>query len=206
MMKPDRPAQGTGEELSPADLPAAIEAILVVAVAPVTAGALAEATGFGKDVVTDALNQLRAEYDGSDGIAARGFELREIDGKWRLYSRAKWAPWVGQFVMGDHMATLSNAALETLAVVAYRQPVTRSQVGAIRGVGVDGVVRTLLARGLLEEVGETLAGAALLRTTDLFLEKMGFTSLEDLPPLGPHVAGPDDAARLAEEMNLETTE
>ena len=98
------------------------------------------------------------------------------------------------------MAPLSQAALETRAVIAYKQPLTRAQVGAVRGVRVDGVVRTLAARGLVEDVGETSAGAGLLRTTALFLEKMGLSSLDDLPPLGPHVAGPADAGRLADQL------
>lgn len=189
-----------GEPLEERDLAPALEAILMVAVDPVHPAALSEATGCELALVEETLHNLRRDYDGGDGSVRRGFELREVGGAWRLYSRPTWAPWVGKFVLGDHMATLSQAALETLAVIAYKQPVTRSQVGAVRGVSVDGVVRTLVARGLVEESGETAAGAGLLRTTTLFLEKMGLSSLGELPPLGPHVAGPSEAVQIASEL------
>lgn len=177
----------------------AIEAVLIVSPNPVSPQVLAEATGASLQAVLHELAELKDDFDGAGGTR-RGFSLREINGQWRLYSRSEWAAIVGRFVTGDTMVSLSQAALETLAIIAYRQPITRAQISRIRGVSVDPVVRTLLARGLADEVGLTDAGAQLLATTDLFLEKMGFTSLRDLPPLGPHVAGPEEANALAEEL------
>lgn len=190
----------TGEVLLEGDLRPALEAILIVSPSPVTAEALSEATGEDVALVEKTLVQLAQDFDGEQGEPRRGFELRQVEGGWRFYSRAEFAAWVGRFVTGDHMATLSQAALETLAVIAYRQPTTRSQVSAVRGVNVDGVVRTLLARGLVEEEGVGGGGAGLLHTTALFLEKMGLESLEDLPPLAPHMADPSEAEALAEEL------
>jgi segregation and condensation protein B len=129
-----------------------------------------------------ALTTLRADVDGQ----RRGFELREIAGGWRLYTRDEFAPYVEAYILDGQQARLTQAALETLAVVAYRQPVTRSRISAIRGVSVDGVIRTLLTRGLIEECGsEPETGGLLYRTTPLFLEKLGLQSLEELPSLAP---------------------
>jgi segregation and condensation protein B len=111
-----------------------------------------------------------------------------VAGGWRLYTRDEYAPWVQRFVLDGQQARLTQAALETLAVVAYRQPVSRARVSAIRGVNVDGVMRTLVSRGLVEESGaEPETGAYLYRTTSYFLERLGLTSLEDLPDLAPHL-------------------
>ena len=171
---------------------AALEAILFVVEEPVSAAALAAAIERPVPVVHAALDTLRAGYDGRGA----GVELREVAGGVRLYTRAEHAGVVEQFLQDGQRSRLTQASLETLAVIAYRQPVTRSRVSAIRGVNVDGVVRTLLARGLIVEVGtDPETGGGLYRTTDLFLEKMGLNSLDELPslaPLLPDVDGLDD--------------
>ena len=178
--------------LDPHRLAGQLEAILFVVEAPVTVTALAAAVDRPAPVVYDALDALRAAYD----ERGAGFELREVAGGVRLYTRAEHADVVEQFLQDGQRSRLTQAALETLAVIAYRQPVTRARVSAIRGVNVDGVVRTLLARGLVVEVGsDPETGGGLFRTTDLFLEKMGLTSLDELPslaPLLPDVEGLDD--------------
>ncbi|MBE6482845.1 MAG: SMC-Scp complex subunit ScpB [Actinomyces ruminicola] len=183
------------------DLRAAVEAVLVVADEPVTAAALAAALDREETAVEAVLESLAAEYAGErpaeDGGAqadarARGIVLRRAAGGWRLASAPRFSELVERFVVGGATARLSQAALETLAVIAYRQPVTRGRIGAIRGVNVDGVVRTLHARGLIEETGTEPSGAILYRTTDEFLEYLGLDSLDDLPPLAPYL--PDASA------------
>ncbi|MHA4778310.1 SMC-Scp complex subunit ScpB [Streptomyces sp. MSC1_001] len=132
--------------------------------------------------VADALRELADEYTAQ----GRGFELRRVAGGWRYYTRAAYAPAVEAFVLEGQQARLTQAALETLAVVAYRQPVSRSRVSAVRGVNCDGVMRTLLQRGLVEETGaEPETGAILYRTTNYFLERMGLRGLDELPELAP---------------------
>src|SRR5690606_22743428 len=134
------------------------------------------------------LAELAAEYAGERGSRARGFRLREVGGGWRVYSAPAYADVVGRFVVDGQTARLTQASLETLAVIAYRQPVSRGRVAAIRGVNVDGVVRTLLTRGLIEEMGhDDDGGAVLYGTTNYFLERMGMTTLADLPPLAPYL-------------------
>ncbi len=160
----------------------ALEAVLMVVEEPVPAAQLAAAVEVPVDVVVEALEGLRDEY--ADPDAPRGFELREVDGGWRMYSSRLYADVVGRFVVDGQSSRLSQAALETLAVVAYRQPVTRGQVSQVRGVNVDSVMKTLSARGLVTEVGET-SGALLYGTTTEFLERMGMSSLDELPPLAP---------------------
>jgi segregation and condensation protein B len=170
------------EAVEPEKLAAALEAILFVVEAPVSAQSLAVAVQQPTSVVQEALDALRAGYD----ERAAGIELREVAGGVRIYTRPAYADTVEQFLQEGQRSKLTQAALETLAVIAYRQPVTRSRVSAIRGVNVDGVVRTLLARGLIVEVGtDPETGGGLFRTTDLFLEKMGLTSLDELPSLAP---------------------
>ena len=164
------------------DLPGALEAVLLVVDSPVGEAALATATGHGLDRVHTELLALEHRYT----EAGSGIELRQIGGGWRLYTRDRFAPVVERFVLDGQQARLSRAALETLAVIAYRQPVTRARISGVRGVNVDGVVRTLLARGLIEEVGQDAeTGGLLYRTTELFIERLGLSSLEDLPSLGP---------------------
>ena len=164
----------------------AVEAILMVATCPARTVEIAEAIGIDENTVLRIIERLRTTYDGIGESPRRGFELREVGGGWRIYARAEYAPVVERFVIGERTSRLSQAALETLAVVAYRQPVTRAQISAIRGVNVDGVVRTLTARGLIEEVGATETGALHYCTTELFLETFGLRSLQDLPPMAPH--------------------
>jgi segregation and condensation protein B len=169
-------------KVEPDRLAAAVEAILFVVESPVTVTALATAVQQPTDAVAAALDALRQGYD----ERGAGIEVREVAGGVRIYTRADQAEVVEQFLQEGQRSRLTQAALETLAVVAYRQPVTRSRISAIRGVNVDGVVRTLLARGLIVEVGsDPETGGGLFRTTDLFLEKMGLNTLDELPSLAP---------------------
>lgn len=179
----------------------AIEAVLMVAEEPVTPAELAAAVNLPQHQVQVLLDELRAEADGVDENwpgdkppgRQRGFELREVAGGWRYYSRLRYADQVSAFILGGQTSRLSPAALETLAVIAYRQPVARSAVAAIRGVNVDGVVRTLVQRGLLDTAGtDPVTGATLYTTTAEFLERLGLDSLEDLPKLSPHLPGVED--------------
>ncbi len=163
-------------------LTARLEAVLLVTDEPVPAVTLAAVVEHQLPDVEIALDELADEYT----AAARGFDLRQVAGGWRLYTRAECAPWVDRFVLDGQSARLTQAALETLAVIAYRQPVTRARISAVRGVNVDGVVRTLLARGLITEAGQdTGTAGTLYRTTPLLLERLGLQSLEELPDLAP---------------------
>ncbi len=159
-----------------------LEAVLLVSDEAVGSTLLAQVAQAPVPDVDAALRALQAEWDEQQ----RGIELREVAGGWRLFSRTVCAPWVERFVLDGQAARLSQAALETLAVIAYRQPVTRARVSGVRGVNVDGVVRTLLARGLVTEAGQDVDTAGTLyRTTPLLLEKLGLRSLEELPDLAP---------------------
>jgi segregation and condensation protein B len=172
----------------PGGAAAAIEAVLMVADEPIPAAQLASALALPVAEVVAHLDSLSAEYRGDAGGSPRGFELREAGGGWRIYSAPAFSDVVGRFVLEGQTARLTQAALETLSVIAYRQPVTRGQVSAVRGVNVDGVVRTLATRGLVAEVGtDEPSGAVLFGTTGYFLERMGFTSLDELPPLAPQL-------------------
>jgi segregation and condensation protein B len=162
----------------------ALEALLLLTAEPVTEFELAQAVGAPESVVAETLAELIAFYEET----GRGFELRQVGGGWRYYTRKEYADLITRYVMEGQQSKLSQAALETLAVVAYTQPVSRARVSAVRGVNVDGVMRTLLARGLIEEVGhDHESGAVLFATTSYFLERMGLTTLEDLPPLAPQL-------------------
>lgn len=164
------------------DLPGALEAVLLVADSPVTPEALAAVVDRPAETVRDLLVRLSTRLTESGS----GIDLREVTGGWRFYTRETFAPVVERFVLDGAQSRLSRAALESLAVIAYRQPVTRARVAAVRGVNVDGVIRTLVSRGLIEEAGiDADTGGQLFATTELFLERMGLDSLEDLPPLGP---------------------
>ncbi len=182
----------------PASAPAlrpALEAVLMVADQPLDSGTLAAAVDHPRPAVEAELGELAAAYDAE----GRGFELREVGGGWRYFTREEYADAVERFVLDGQQARLTQASLETLAVVAYRQPVSRSRVAAIRGVNVDGVIRTLLARGLVEEAGtEPVSGAVLYRTSAYFLERMGLTELDDLPELAPFLPPDDEAQELAD--------
>jgi segregation and condensation protein B len=163
-------------------LRASLEAILLVADEPIPAVMLAQVLERPRNDVVAELRQLAVSYVEQD----RGFELREIAGGWRFYTREDCAPLVERFVSDGQEVRLTQAALETLAVVAYRQPVSRARVSAVRGVNCDGVMRTLVLRGLTEETGtDPETGAILFRTTSYFLERLGLASLEDLPDLAP---------------------
>jgi segregation and condensation protein B len=175
------------EEL-PGGAAATLEAVLMVADEPIPAVRLAAVLALPTARVEELLAQLAADYRGEGGGRPRGFELREAGGGWRIYSAPAYAEVVGRFVLDGQQARLTQAALETLAVIAYRQPVSRGQVSAVRGVNVDSVVRTLTTRGLVAELGvEPASGAVLYGTTGYFLERMGLTSLDELPPLAPYL-------------------
>ena len=163
-------------------LRASLEAILLVADEPVPEVLLAQVLERPRHEVAASLRALSAEYT-SDG---RGFDLREIAGGWRFYTREDCAPLVERFVRDGQEVRLTQAALETLAVIAYRQPVSRARVSAVRGVNCDGVIRTLVLRGLVEDSGtDPETGAILYRTTGYFLERLGMASLDELPDLAP---------------------
>jgi segregation and condensation protein B len=164
------------------ELRPALEAVLMVADQPLDHMTLASAVGYPPEEVRQALAGLAAEY----AEQGRGFDLRNVAGGWRFYTRDEFAVVVEQFVLEGQQARLTQAALETLAVVAYRQPVSRARVSAIRGVNVDGVMRTLVSRGLIEEAGhDPETTATLYRTTGYFLERIGVNSLAELPELAP---------------------
>ncbi len=177
----------------PANLAGALEAILLVVDEPVSSDVLAEVLSVSIDEANAALAGLAGRYTDE----GRGFDLRRAAGGWRLYTRNEYASYVERFVLDGQSVRLTQAALETLAVIAYAQPVTRSRMSAIRGVNCDGVVRTLANRGLIEECGtQPDSGAFLYRTTPLFLEKLGLDSLDELPPLAPFL--PDDVNGFAD--------
>jgi segregation and condensation protein B len=193
------PEDGAPEDSAPEDsapedsddqgpgLRAALEAIMLVADEPVAEVLLAQVLERPRGEVAATLRELSAEYT----AGGRGFDLREAAGGWRLYTREDCAALVERFVRDGQEVRLTQAALETLAVVAYRQPVSRARVSAVRGVNCDGVMRTLTLRGLVEETGtDPDTGAILYRTTGYFLERMGLPSIEDLPALAPFL--PDD--------------
>jgi segregation and condensation protein B len=169
-------------ELDDDDLDKALEALLLVVDSPVEEDVLASALATDLARVTDALTRMAHRLTEDE----RGFDLRRAGGGWRFSTRDKYAPYVEKMLLDGQRAKLTRAALETLAVIAYRQPVTRSRVAAVRGVNCDGVIRTLLARGLVEETGTDVeTGGFLYRTTELFLERLGLSSLDDLPPIAP---------------------
>lgn len=175
---------GDDDTLGAPSLAAAIEALLLLADEPMSVMDLAAATRQPADEVEAVVRALSEEYTEQ----MRGFDLREVAGGWRYYSRTECSPVVERFVLDGQQARMTQASLETLAVIAYRQPIARGRVAAVRGVNVDGVIRTLLARGLIAEAGhDGESGAHLYRTTSHFLERMGIASLDDLPPLAEHL-------------------
>lgn len=176
-----------------AELRPALEAVLMVADQPLDEVTLATAVGYPVDEVVAALRELAEGY----AEQGRGFDLRNVAGGWRFYTREEYAPVVEKFVLDGQQARLTQAALETLAVVAYKQPVSRARVSAVRGVNVDGVMRTLLARGLVEECGHDEETSAILyRTTSYFLERIGVTSIDELPELAPFLPEMGDLDEL----------
>lgn len=184
--------QPVGDETAPTDrareapeavdVSGALEAVLLVTDQPVSTAVLARVLERPEQDVQSALRALSAGY----AERRSGIDVRCVAGGWRLYTRAEFSSYVERFLVDGQQARLTQAALETLAVIAYRQPVTRSRVSAVRGVNVDSVVRTLVTRGLVTEVGnDETSGAALYGTTELFLERLGLESLDQLPSLAP---------------------
>ncbi|WP_311452595.1 SMC-Scp complex subunit ScpB [uncultured Rothia sp.] len=205
----DAEAEFSKVEAIPGGVKSAIEAILAVAEAPVSVKELSAALIVSERAVEHMLDQLYREYNGEESgygedenrVAPepRGFQLRNIAGGWKLYARDDFAPWVARFVTRSKSATLSKPAYETLAVIAYQQPVTRARVASIRGVNADAAIRQLLQRQLIREAGrEAGSGATLYETTELLLAKLGLNSLEELPALAPFLPDDTEAAVLAE--------
>lgn len=161
---------------------AALESVLLVVDSPIAEDALSSALEQPVKRIKQALRRLSTRYT----EFGSGIDLRRAGDGWRFYTRDRFAPFVEKLLLDGQRAKLTRAALETLAVIAYRQPVTRARIAAVRGVNVDGVIRTLVARGLIEETGtDGDTGGILYRTTELFLERLGLSSLRDLPPIAP---------------------
>lgn len=180
---------------TPAEYPAAIEALLTVADEPLSLLSIATALSAPLGEVESVLRGIQSDYD----TAGRGFELREVGGGWRLYVRADYDDLVRDFVLTQSPSRLSQAALETLAVIAYKQPVSRSAVAAVRAVNVDSVVRTLVSRGLITEVdNDPETGAILYGTTDVLLTQLGINSIDELPKVAPLL---DDGADGFEDVS-----
>jgi len=189
-----------GGHVDDEDLTRVLEALLLVVDTPVSAETLGSATEQPVHRITEALRAM------ADELAARGsgIELREAGGGWRFYTRSRFAPYVERLLLDGARSKLTRAALETLAVVAYRQPVTRARVSAVRGVNVDAVIRTLVARGLIIEAGaDADTGATTFSTTELFLERLGLSSLSDLPDIAPLLPGVDMIDDLSESLDSE---
>lgn len=175
-----------------------LEAILFILDEPQSLVSLAAAVNAPVSATRAALAVLVADYDGESGGPVRSFELREVGGGWRLYVREEYDPVIVAYVGGQAPARLSQAALETLAVIAYKQPVSRGQVAQIRAVNVDSVVRTLVSRGLITEVGQdSETGAILYGTSDALLAHLGINSLDELPHISPLL---DDGAEGFDEV------
>lgn len=191
------PADGAllADALGAPSLEAACEAVLLLADQPLDILSLASIVRRPAEEVEAVVRGLSAQYT-EDG---RGFDLRSVAGGWRFYTRADCADVVSRYVVDGQQARLTQAALETLAIVAYRQPISRGRISAVRGVNVDGVVRTLITRGLVEEAGTEPGGnATLLRTTPYFLERLGISALDQLPPLAEHVPSYADLGDLVD--------
>ena len=179
--------------VSDAELTPALEAILMITDSPVSLVALATALERPVNIIRDAVIALKDSYD-QEG---RGFELREVGGGWRIYVRQEFDWAVRMFIANENPTKLSQAALETLAVIAYKQPISRGQVASIRAVNVDSVVKTLLNRGLITELyTDSETGAVHFGTTDLMLELLGINSLDEMPRISPYL--PDASAEFDE--------
>ncbi len=197
MMHGDTAGGAASEAQAGPDLRACLEAILLVVDEPVPEVVLAQVLERPREEIALEIAGLAASYTAE----GRGFDLREVAGGWRFYTREECAPVVERFVRDGQEVRLTQAALETLAVVAYRQPVSRARVSAVRGVNCDGVMRTLTLRGLVEEAGtEHETGAILYRTTGYFLERLGLASLDELPALAPFLPDEIEDAEGADEV------
>ncbi|QIS24204.1 SMC-Scp complex subunit ScpB [Nocardia terpenica] len=199
MAPDDMVEQALPDRLDDAEFRAALEAMLLVVDAPAPAELLASALGDDESRVERTLREMSAELTAKGS----GIDLRFVGDGWRFYTRTEYAPYVERMLLDGSRSKLTRAALETLAVIAYRQPVTRARVSAVRGVNVDGVIRTLVARGLIAEAGtDPETSGTQYVTTELFLERIGLASLAELPPLAPLLPGVD----LIDEINesLET--
>ncbi|HAS12844.1 MAG TPA: SMC-Scp complex subunit ScpB [Acidimicrobiaceae bacterium] len=188
-MRVTEPEPTAGEDDRERELRRAAEALLLVTEEPITVELLAQLLEVSAERIEALCVELAAEYDATD----RGFQLVKVAGGWRYQTHPDLAPYVERYVLDGQSGRLSNAALETLAIVAYKQPMSRAQIAAIRGVNVDGVMRTLVQRGYVDEVGRDHGPgqAVLYGTTPTFLEKLGLNSLDELPALGEFVPGAD---------------
>lgn len=196
----DLAEQAEQPELEDWELGAVLEALLLVVDTPATVDSLASAIDQPAYRIAAKLRLMADELAERDS----GIELREAGGGWRMYTRARYAPYVEKLLLDGARSKLTRAALETLAVVAYRQPVTRARVSAVRGVNVDAVMRTLLARGLITEAGvDPDGGAVTFATTELFLERLGLTSLVDLPDIAPLLPDVDVIDDITETLSEE---
>jgi segregation and condensation protein B len=176
------------EPIATESLRGAIEAILMVAEVPLSIVHLATSLDMPVTEVREAVLAVKADFDGENGTRPRGFELREVGGGWRVFVREEYEWAVREFISNENPTKLSQAALETLAVIAYRQPIARGQIASIRGVNVDTVVRTLLSRGLITELfTDSETGAINYGTTETFLETLGINALDDLPLISPYL-------------------
>ncbi|HXD61046.1 MAG TPA: SMC-Scp complex subunit ScpB [Lacisediminihabitans sp.] len=183
-MTTDETAEGT-----PLDLDRSLEAIFMVADEPQSVVTLASSLGVPVRSVHEAIERLVADFDGTTGGPRRGFELREVGGGWRIYVRGEFDEVVRDFVLTQNPTRLSQAALETLAVIAYKQPISRGAIASIRAVNVDSVVRTLLGRGLITEAfTDSETGAIHYETTDLLMTQLGINSIDELPRISPLLA------------------
>jgi segregation and condensation protein B len=186
--------------MDPEELGSVLEALLLVVDTPVTDEALAAATQQPVYRIAAKLQVMAEELTARDS----GIDLRKTGEGWRMYTRARFAPYVEKLLLDGARSKLTRAALETLAVVAYRQPVTRARVSAVRGVNVDAVIRTLLARGLITEAGvDEDSGAVTFATTEMFLERLGLESLADLPDIAPLLPDVDTIEDLSESLDSE---
>ena len=193
-------AVGYVDDVDDDELTRVLEALLLVVDAPVSAETLGSATEQPVHRITEILERIAADLTARDS----GIDLREAGGGWRMYTRSRYAPYVERLLMDGARSKLTRAALETLAVVAYRQPVTRARVSAVRGVNVDAVMRTLVARGLITEAGtDADTGATTFSTTELFLERLGLSSLSDLPDIAPLLPDVDVIDDLSQSLDSE---
>lgn len=192
----DGPVEGSFGEVR-GGLRAAVEALMMVSDGPVTAEAMADALGVDAQVVLTAVAQVQERYR----VGEHGVQVQQVAGGWQVVTRPDLHEFVSGLLVEETTTKLSQAALETLAVVAYQQPVTRSRIAAVRGVNVDGVVRTLVARGLIEEVPSADESyAKQYGTTSYFLQRLGLNSLRDLPPLAPHLPDRADIEEIAGDL------